>query len=187
MINERLLERKSAVFQMGLLFNQQPSDEKITAYANALINYEPKQIIFAFNQVILSGSAFFPSLAEVLKHLRPATEAVVDRAPQVAIEILNAIRTYGPHDESRMLQNVSEDTRVTLLAIGFTGDIRNSENYETTKAQIERLARGVLASREASVKNERLQKIGINTGKVLSMNKTGMKTMDFSGFLPEGA
>lgn len=175
-----LLAIKEAIYEVGLLFNQQPSDEKIAAYAKALVNYSPKQIVFAFNQTILSGSPFFPSLAEILKHLRPAVESAADRAPQVAMEILNAIRTYGPHAEVEMMQMVSEDARHTLLAIGFTGDIRNSENYETTKAQIERLARGVLASRESSVKNEKLERIGV----VLPMNKPGMKAMDFSGFLP---
>lgn len=179
-----LLKVKEAIYEVGLLFNQQPSDEKITAYARALQNYEPKQIVFAFNQVILSGSAFFPSLAEVLKHLRPSVESVADRAPQVAVEILNAIRTFGPHAESEMIEKVSEDARLTLLAIGYTGDIRNSENYETTKAQIERLARGVIASKEASIKNEKLSKIGIDTKNVLNLKRPGMKSVDLSGFLP---
>jgi hypothetical protein len=182
-----LLKIKEAIYEVGLLFNQQPSDEKITAYAKALVNYTPKQIVFAFNQVILSGSAFFPSLAEILKHLRPSVEAVVDRAPQVANEILKALRTYGPHDEANMLLSVSDDAKLTLQAIGYTGDIRNSENYETTKAQIERLARGVLASKDANTKNERLQKIGIDTKNVLSMNRPGMKAIDFSNFTTEPA
>lgn len=184
MSSEKFLEIQAAIFEVGLLFNQQPNEARINAYAKALMNYSPKQIVFAFNQVILSGSAFFPSLAEVLKHLRPATESYQDKAPQVAIEILNAIRTYGPHAEDEMLRNVSEEARLTLLAIGYTGDIRNSENYETTKAQIERLARGVLASKDAVVKNSKLESIGIDTGKVLSMRKPEFRTMDFSGYLP---
>lgn len=186
MNDKEFLLRKSAVYQMGLLFNQAPSDEKITAYANALMRFEPKQIIFAFNQVINSGTAFFPSLAEVLKHLRPTNESNQDKAPQIAQEVLNALRAYSQYDEVKMLENVSEDARMVFLAIGYTGDIRTSENYETTKAQIERLAKGVLASKEASVKNEKLEKIGINTGRVLEMKRPEMKTMDFSGYLPSG-
>lgn len=180
MNSKELLERKSAVYQMGLLFNQQPTDERINAYAKALMNYEPNQIIFAFKQVIHSGSAFFPSLAEILKHLKPATESNQDKAPQVATEILNALRTFGPHDEGRMFESVSDEAKLVLRAIGYTGDYRNSENIETVRAQIERLARGVLSSRDAEQKNQALEKIGINTENVLKLSKPGMKKIDFS-------
>lgn len=177
---------KSAIYQMGLRFNQEPSKEKIEAYANDLMEYTPEQITYAFRQVIKSGSAFFPSLAEILKHLKPATETAQDKAPQIAQEILQLLRWYGPHDEKRMIENASEDAKLVFLAIGYTGDIRNSENYETTKAQIERLARGVLASRAASEKNEQLEKIGVDTSKVLTMKKPGMQGLSFSNLLPDG-
>lgn len=187
MNNIKLLAIKAAIYDMGLKFNQEPSDSKITAYAKELIDYTPEQINFAFRQVINSGSAFFPSLAEVLKHLCPATESNVDKAPQVAQEIINLLRNYGPHDEQRMLQAASEEAQWVFAQIGYTGDLRTSENYETTKAQIERLARGVLSSLDAHKKNTDLAKIGI-TGKVLHLKKPEMRTMDFSGYLPtEGA
>jgi hypothetical protein len=181
MSSAKFLKIKAAIYEMGLLFNQQPSDEKITAYANALVNYEPHQLVFAFKQVINSGSAFFPSLAEILKHLRPATGEKEDRAPQVATEILKALRTYGPHDEANMLKKVSEEARLTLAALGYTGDIRNSENIDIVRAQLERLARSVLASRENKKKNEQLEKVGI----VLPLKKPEMRRMDFSSFSPE--
>lgn len=166
------------------LFNKSPSDDDLETYGDMLVSeYEFKQVTWALSQHVKKGSAFFPSCGEIFSYLTPKVESAADRAPQVAMEILNAIRTYGPHAEVEMMQMVSEDARHTLLAIGFTGDIRNSENYETTKAQIERLARGVLASKESTVKNEKLERIGIATGKVLPMNKPGMKTIDFSTFL----
>ncbi len=184
--NNKLLAIKAAIYDMGLKFNQEPSDAKITAYAKELMDYSPAQINFAFREIINSGSAFFPSLAEVLKHLRPVQETVQDKAPQVAQEILQLLRWYGPHAEREMIENASEDARLVFLAIGYTGDIRNSENYETTKAQIERLARGVLSSKTAAQKNEQLERIGIDTSKVLTMKKPEFRTADFSGFLPTG-
>jgi len=181
MNSKELLERKSAVYQMGLLFNQAPSDDKITAYANALMNYSPKQIIFAFNQVILSGTAFFPSLAEILKHLRPNTEVKEDRAPIIVKEIIQAIRSWNKDLEAQMLESVSEDARLCFLAIGNTSDLRNSENFETMSAQVERLVKGVLAAKTNNIKNEKLERIGIKQeGKLLHM-----RTQDFSNFLPE--
>ena len=184
MSDKEFLLRKSAVYQMGLLFNQQPTDERITAYANAWMNYEPNQIIFAFRQVIKSETAFFPSLAEVLKHLRQASEAHIDRAPQIAAEMLRAIRTYGPHEEDKMIDSVSEDARLTFLRLGYTGDIRNSENTDTVRAQLERLARSVIATKEVQNKNKQLEALGIS---VLPMKKPDMQSISFSDFNPEGA
>lgn len=180
----KLLAIKSAIYQMGLRFNQEPSKEKIEAYAKDLMAYPPEQIIFAFRQVINSGSAFFPSLAEVLKHLRPASEAHVDKAPQIAAEMLRAIRTYGPHEEDKMIDSVSEDARLTFLRLGYTGDIRNSENTDTVRAQLERLARSVIATKEVQNKNKQLEALGIN---VLPMKKPEMQSISFSDFNPEGA
>lgn len=183
MNSEKQIEIKAAVYEMGLLFNQMPNDERITAYANALINYEPNQIIFAFKKIINSGTAFFPSLAEILKHLRPVQEIATDKAPQVVAEMLQALRWYGPHDEVKMLDNVSPEAKLTFQRLGHTGDIRNSENIDTIRAQLERLARSVLSSREADRKNEELQNIGI----VLHLKKPDMQKIDFESMqIPQG-
>lgn len=158
--NVKLLAIKAAIFDMGLKFNQEPSDAKITAYAKDLMDYSPEQINFAFRQIINSGTAFFPSLAEILKHLKPAQE-VHDKAPQIAAEMLQALRWYGPHDEVNMLKNISPEAKATFERLGNTQDIRNSENTDTVRAQLERLARSVMQSKQVEAKNEQLQKIGI--------------------------
>lgn len=178
MNDAKLVAIKAAIYEMGLLFNQAPSDDKIKAYASALINYEPGQIKFAFREVINSGSAFFPSLAEILKHLRPDTEKKEDRAPLIVKEIIQAIRSWNKDLEEQMLESVSEDARLVFLAIGNTADLRNSENFETMSAQVERLVKGVLAAKTNEIKNTNLERLGINTGKVLEF-----RTMDYSGFL----
>lgn len=179
MNDAKLVAIKAAIYEMGLLFNQAPSDDKVKAYASALMNYEPRQIKFAFNQVILSGSAFFPSLAEVLKHLRPDMDKKEDRAPIIVKEIIQAIRSFHPDLEDKMLEAVSEDARLVFLAIGNTADIRNSENFETMSAQVERLVKGVLAAKTNNIKNERLEKIGIISKPI------EFRTADYSSFLPE--
>lgn len=180
-----ILPLKEAIYEMGLFFNQMPTDERITAYANALANYEPNQIIFAFKQVINSGSAFFPSLAEILKHLRPMEDKKEDRAPIIANEIIQAIHLH-PYDlEARMFPTLSEDANAVIAANGGTRSIRDSENFETMKAQLERLARGVIAARESASRNAKLESIGIDTSKVLPLRKPEMKTLSFSDFLPK--
>lgn len=180
MNNIKLIAIKAAIYDMGLKFNQEPSDAKITAYAKELIDFTPAQVNFAFKQVILSGSAFFPSLAEILKHLRPAEETKEDRAPIIVKEILGLIRDFHPFNEIKMLEAASEDARLTILAMGGTSDIRNApaENMGTTQAQLRDLVKGVLAAKTNQVKNERLERLGINTGKILEF-----KTMDYSNFL----
>lgn len=179
MDQKKLLQLKAAIYQMGLLFNQQPTDERIDAYAKSLINYTEQQVIYAFNQVIKSGSAFFPSLAEIIKHLQPVDSRTTDPAPAVASEIINLIRRYGPHDEKNMIIAASDNAKLVLQKLGYTGDIRNSENIETTKAQLERLARSVLANYSAEMKNEKLKQIGIDPKNVLSQNKPEMKKISF--------
>jgi Golgi nucleoside diphosphatase len=149
---------KAAIYEMGLYFNQQPSDDRITAYAKALANYSDKQVIFAF------------------KHLKPQEETH-DKAPQIAAEMLKLIRWYGKHDEENMLKNASPEARETFLRLGDTQDIRNSENTDTVRAQLERLARSVMQSKQVEVKNKQLENIGI----VLPL-----KRPDFSGYLPGG-
>lgn len=174
---------KSAIFQMALRFNQEPSREKIEAYAIDLMEFTPEQITYAFRKIINSGTAFFPSLAEILKHLRPAQEIATDKAPQVAAEMLQALRWYGPHDEAKMLNNVSPEARITFQRLGHTGDIRNSENIDTIRAQLERLARSVLSSREADRKNNELENIGI----VLQLKKPDLQKIDFGSIqIPQG-
>lgn len=170
------MQLKAAIFEMGLLFNQQPSDERINAYAKALQNYTPKQIIYAFKQVINSGSAFFPSLAEILKHLRVDEDRKEDRAPLIVKEIIQAIRSFNQYNEKEMLESVSEDARLVFLAIGNTGDIRNSENFETMQAQLERLVKGVISSKETSIKKEKINQVS-------TINRINAMTTDFSGYL----
>jgi hypothetical protein len=178
-----LLHLKEAIYEMGLFFNQQPTDDRITAYARALANYTPQQVIFAFKQVINSGSAFFPSLAEILKHLRPPEERKEDLAPVIVSEMLAALRSHSQYDEKRMQESVSENARLSFLALGNTMDIRLSENIETTKAQLERLVKGVLAGRISNAKVEALEKIGINAKTIsISDQKAPMRSLDFSGF-----
>lgn len=161
MNSEKLIEIKAAVYEMGLLFNQMPNDEKISAYAKALYNYEPRQIVYAFNQVIKSGSAFFPSLAEILKHLTPINTNSIDRAPQIAQEMIQMVRWYGKHDEATMLEKSSPEARVVFEKWGNTDSIRLAENTETIRAQLERLARSVLQSSAIEEKNEQLKQLGI--------------------------
>jgi hypothetical protein len=191
MNNEKLLERQSAVFQMGLLFNQQPTDERILAYARALMNYTPKQIVFAFNQVILSGSAFFPSLAEVLKHLRPPGETSKDVGNMVANEIIQACIDHGRYQTNKILESLSplassvvDRNRYLIL------EILDSEKDQLTsiRAQIRDLVSASNESIKNNEKTEKLAQIGISKENVLPMKKIDFNTQDLSGFLPsEGA
>ena len=177
-MDKNFLQIKAAIYEVSLLFNQQPGDERITAYAKALMNYSPKQIVFAFNQVILSGSAFFPSLAEVLKHLRPQEEKKEDLAPIIANEIISFVRLHHFDLEKNYLHTLSETAQAVISANGGTKSIRDSENPETMKAQLERLIRGVIASKESGAKNIQLEKIGIMAPKL----NTVFQTLDYSEF-----
>lgn len=179
-----LLLIKEAVYEVGLLFNQSPDEAKINAYSRALQNYTPKQITFAFNQVILSGTAFFPSLAEVLKHLKPEEPSINDRANLLVGEAIEAATKYSIYDHGKnVLNEVSDEVRLIILSFGGVraiGDFPADQNG-TLRAQLRDIAKGVLSQQSANKKSDQLQRIGL--GNVLQMPE--MRTMDYSGFLPK--
>ena len=183
---------KEAIYEVGLLFNQPPSDERITAYAKALRNYTPRQIVFAFNQVIISGSPFFPSLAEILGHLKPKGVSTEDIGNFVANEVIQKVIEFGFYRLNDAFESLSDVSKRTIENNRYLlNEIANSEQDQlpSIRAQIRGLAKSATESHKAEKHNDKLQKIGINTDNVLTLKKVEMKTMDFSGYLPspEGA
>jgi hypothetical protein len=161
------LQVKAAIYEMGLLFNQPPNDERITAYAKALKDFTPTQICFAFNQVIKSGSAFFPSLAEILKHLQPAKESSEDLAVKAMEEVVRAVIYHGHYQTQRALDSLSESTRKIvgddhqlLVSIGKS----EASELPTLKAQLRNLFRARIESEKAGEQLIQLNRIGIKLG-----------------------
>jgi hypothetical protein len=192
MIDERILERKSAVYQMGLLFNQQPSDDKITAYARALMNYSPDQIRHAFNQVVLSGTAFFPSLAEILKHLRPQEVTSDDIGNFVANEVIQRVIDFGIYRIREAFDSLSEvSKKVVSQNTYILQEIANSntDQLPTIRAQIRGMAKAAAEAHKANKAHDKLERLGIDTANVVSIGAKANKMMalNFDGFKPEGA
>jgi hypothetical protein len=134
------LSMQQIIYNFGLTFNQQPTSERIEIYADALLPLGEDIVKLAFERIIRSGSAFFPSLAEIYQTINPKKP---DDSAIVANEIINLIRTYGKHDESTMLARASGLARSVILQMGSTDYVRNSENQEVIRAQLERLARAI--------------------------------------------
>lgn len=183
---------KEAIFEVGLLFSKasQPSEAQINAYARALQKYTPAQITHAFNQVVLSGSAFFPSLAEVLAHLKPKGVSTDDIGNFVANEVIQKVIDFGIYRLNDAFNELSDVSKRTIGENTYLlREIANSDqdSLPTIRAQIRGLAKAATESHKSEKHNEKLNKIGISTDNVLTMKKVEMKTMDFSGYLPEGA
>lgn len=181
---EKFIETKAAIFEVGLLFNQQPSDERINAYAKALSNYEPKQIVFAFNQVILSGSAFFPSLAEILAHLKPKQDTSEEIGNFVANEVIQKVIDLGVYRLAEVYENLSTISRIAIGENRYIlNEIANSDmdQLPTIRAQLRNMAKSAAEMAKSEKKNEQLERIGI----VLEMKKPELRKMDYSNFLPQ--
>lgn len=160
------------------LFNKSPADDAIELYADMLCEkFEFKQVTWALSELVKKGSPYFPSCGEIFAMLAPPEERKEDIAPVIVAEMIKLIRAYGKYDEAKMMMAASPHAKAAFKALGDTSDIRNSENFETTKAQLERLVKGVLAAKETGVKLERLEKIGLAP--------TPMQKLDYSGFLPD--
>lgn len=177
-----LLPIKEAVFEMSLYFNQQPNDERITAYAKALSNYTPKQIIFAFKEVINSGTPFFPSLAEILKHLKVESAKSEDIGNFVANEIIQKVIEFGSH---RLVEAYEALSPVSKKALGdnryLLVEIANSDqdSLPTIRAQIRGMAKSDFEFQKTSDKASKLKLVGIDS------KLPELRTMDYSSYLPE--
>lgn len=183
---KKILSRKltlEALKKYRGLFNKSPDDQSLELYADMLCEkYEFKQVTWALTEFVKKGSPFFPSCGEIFALLSHPEERKEDLAPMIVSEMLKALRAYGQYDEVRMLESVSENARLAFKALGNTMDIRLSENIETTKAQLERLVKGVLASKEHQIKREELAKIGIHQNVIQIGSRAPMKSLDFSEF-----
>ena len=171
--SRELLERKSAVYQMGLLFNQPPGDERITAYAKALEAFSKAQIVYAFNKVIKSGTPFFPSLAEILKHLSPVEQNVENRAIEIANEIVSMAQAYGYMQTDKAFERLSEDAKDTIKSPSMILEICNTqlEQLSTIKAQLRRLAIASLQKEKNDGHNQIIESLGINFASINKSNE----------------
>jgi hypothetical protein len=172
-------------FNNRLSKNQMEPESKLRDWAEFQAfekGFTVGQVMFALTELTKTNKTFMPSAYEIADALAPKEEKKEELAPLIANEIIRAIHNYGQYNEEKMYASLSEDARLTLLAIGGTSDIRNADqdNIGTTKAQLERVAKGILARKTNDVKNEQLERIGIDTTKVLNF-----KTMDYSGYLPD--
>jgi hypothetical protein len=165
MNEQQLLSKKlilKALKNYRNLFNKAPNDEALELYSEILSeSFEFKQVTWALSKLIKKGSPFFPACGEIFAQLTPKTETKEELAPKIAAEIFQLLRDFSQYDEGKMLEKASENARLVFLALGSTMDIRLSENIETTRAQLERLAKSVLSSKEAGIKIHELKQIGV--------------------------
>ena len=150
---------KAAIYEMSLLFNQQPADERIAAYAKNLTQFTPEQIIFAFRQEIRKGSAFFPSLAEIISHLRPKEVSPDAIAAEVAEEIMRAV-VNG--DRFELLSEVAQKTIGSQYGMSLIGEADRSQ-IPTNKAQLRMQAKAVVERDRKDTYDVWLKKLGLPT------------------------
>ena len=186
MIDERKIELSKKLIFEALrkyrdLFDFPPNDHALETYSEMLASeFEFKQVTCALTEHVRKGAKKFPSCGEIFSYLTPNKETKEDRAPIIVKEIIQAIRIH-PYDlEGRMFAELSDEAIAVIEANGGTRSIRDSENFETMSAQLERLAKGVLASRESTKKNAKLESIGI----VLEMKRPALQKVDYSNYLP---
>lgn len=155
----KLTAIKAAIYEMGLRFNQQPSNEKIHAYAYDLLAYTPQQITYAFRQVIGSGSAFFPSLAEILAHLRPKEISSEDRANIIAKEIISKTLLAGSYNLKKAMDDLSTEAKdIVGSSTYMLREIVESDRKELPiiESQIRRLAIAKINQEKNKSHNETL-------------------------------
>jgi hypothetical protein len=172
----------NALMNFKGVFNKSPDEKALNLYADLLSeSFEIKQVTWALSNIIKKGSPFFPSCGEIFAELSPKHQTKEDLAPKIAVEVLNLIKEFSQYRELEMLEKASPDARLVFLALGSTQDIRLSENPETVRAQLERLAKSVLSSKEAGEKQKKLVKLGL----IKNEEAGEMRRIDFGEFKNE--
>jgi hypothetical protein len=139
-MSKEKLSMQQIIYNFGLMFNQQPTSERIEIYADVLLPLGEDVVKLAFERIIRSGSAFFPSVAEIYEAINPKKP---DVSAIVANEIIKLLRIYGPHAEQDLIKNASPLAKSVLVHIGSTESLRASENTDMIRAQLERLAKSI--------------------------------------------
>lgn len=165
-MNKEKVSMQRIIYNFGLMFNQQPSAERIEIYADVLLPLGEDVVKLAFERIIRSGSAFFPSVAEIYQALNPK---MPDSSAIVANEIIKLIRIYGPHCEDELIKNASPLAREVIAHLGSTESIRSSENTDMIRAQLERLAKSI--SQKADYENK--------SNNVVEFKSQGLKKLQF--------
>lgn len=189
MINDRKQELSKKLIIEALkkyrgLFNKSPSDDDLETYGEMLSGqFEFKQVTWALTEHVKKGSAFFPSCGEIFAYLAPKEESSEDRAAIATDEIIRFAQAYGYMQTEKAFLAMSEDARIACGSPTFLLEVCNTpfEDLTTLKAQIRRQAKAAFERSINTAKNEKLQAIGIDTGKVLNL-----KRPSFDGFLTSG-
>lgn len=185
-LNDAILKAATAMLQKfnnRLNKNQRESESNLSDWASYLAiekGYKVSQIGFALSELMKSGLTFMPSAYEIEAQLIPNEISIADKAAVIVSELMTFFRLHHHDLENKYIHTLSNDSLNILRSIQDSRIYRDSENFETSKAQLERFIKGVLASKTSNIKNESLERIGINTGKTLNF-----RTMDFSSYLPE--
>lgn len=171
-------------FNNRLNKSQMEPESKLSDWADFLAfekHFTVSQVAFALTELTKKNTTFMPSAYEIADVLAPKETKIQDLAPVIVTEMLSLLRSYSQYSEKDMIEKASENAKLAFYALGSTQDIRLSENIETTKAQLERLVKGVLAAKENKSHHEQLLKIGITP----INKKVEFRTMDFSAYLPD--
>lgn len=176
-----LLPLQEAIYEVGLLFSKstQPSEAQINAYAKALQRYSPEQVTYAFNQIILKGSAFFPSLAEVLVFLRVQESSSEDRGNIFADEIVSKALDHGFYRTKDAYESLSNEAK---LVIGnntrILKEICESSRDELMiiKSQIRKLAVARINTTKNEIHNKQIESL-IEGNKAKLKDLSGLRLM----------
>lgn len=182
MNQNNFMRLKVAIYEMGLLFNQPPSDDRINAYAKLLANFEPHQVIYAFKQVIKSGNKFFPSMAEILSHLQPPKENAEDTANLIANEIIQKCIEKGRYNTGDIVPELSGPAQAVIKSSSYLiMNILNSDDdtLPIVRAHIRGLAKAMTTASANEEKRSELSKIGINPP------VPGPQKLDYKSYLPD--
>ena len=190
---------KNAMTAMLTKFNnrlgksQMESESKLADWAEYLAferKFTVSQVAVALESLMSANTKFMPSAYEIADALKPKGVSTEDIGNFVANEVIQKVIDFGIYRLNEAFAELSDVSKRTIENNRYLlNEIANSDqdSLPTIRAQIRGLAKAATESHKSEKHNEKLNKIGINTDNVLTLKKVEMKTMDFSGYLPEGA
>lgn len=197
---------RKAILEMLKKFNnrlnrsQMETEEKLNSWAEYLSverKFTVAQVGHALTMLMGDGAKFMPSAYEIAAQLKPRENTAEDVANYVANEVIEKVMAYGVHRLREAMDALSDVSKQVIVNnTSLLSEIANSDrdNLPTIRAQLRGLAKATAEAKKAKSTNERLEKLGIDTSKVKTI-ESGLKlvqrepmdlrTIDYSGFLPE--
>lgn len=107
MQNKKKEQIYDALAKLAVLFDEPPSEERLFAMCEVLSTYPMSDITLAIKRATIESERF-PTIARLVKYMKPDAILIEDVSNQVASEIIASISRYGRYNYTEAKKSMSD-------------------------------------------------------------------------------